>query len=232
MSDNRISIIIPTYNEEENIEQLLSAIKQRQTGYVAEVIIADGFSEDSTVDIAKKCGAMVHICNHTGRGPQMNEGANLAKNPVLYFLHADSIPPPGFDSMIIHSLKSGSSAGCFRLRFDDDHPLLKFYAWFTRFSLTVFRFGDQSLFCEKRIFQEIGGFDESLAVLEDQDIVKRLKKKSAFKIIDHEVETSARKYRDNGVIWLQVVFTIIVSGYYLGVKQSTLAHLYKSLVEF
>ncbi len=232
MSDNRISIIIPTYNEEENIEQLLSAIKQRQTGYVAEVIIADGVSEDSTVDIAKKCGAMVHICNHTGRGPQMNEGANLAKNPVLYFLHADSIPPPGFDSMIIHSLKSGSSAGCFRLRFDDDHPLLKFYAWFTRFSLTVFRFGDQSLFCEKRIFQEIGGFDESLAVLEDQDIVKRLKKKSAFKIIDHEVETSARKYRDNGVIWLQVVFTIIVSGYYLGVKQSTLAHLYKSLVEF
>lgn len=232
MSDDRISIIIPTYNEEDNIEQLLSAIKKRQTGYIAEIIVADGGSDDSTVEIAKKSGAIVQICDRTGRGPQMNQGADLAKNPVLYFLHADSIPPRGFDSMIIQSIKRGVSAGCFRLRFDDDHPLLKCYAWFTRFSLTVFRFGDQSLFCEKRTFEEIGGFDELLAVLEDQEIVQRFKKESTFKIMDREVETSARKYRDNGVIWLQVVFTMIVAGYYAGVQQNTLVHLYRSLVDF
>lgn len=231
MSANQISIIIPAYNEELNIGSLLKTLQERQTGYVSEIIVADGGSRDQTKKVAEDYGAFVHDCIKKGRAAQMNEGASIAESPLLYFLHADTIPPHGFDRLIINAIHKGAGAGCFRLRFDDDHPALKFYSWFTKFRCTAIRFGDQSLFASKTLFKKIKGFDESLIVMEDQEIVRQIKRETSFKIIEKNVETSARKYRKNGVFRLQFIFTVILIGYYLGAKQNTLAHLYGSLIK-
>lgn len=226
-----VSVIIPVINEEEHIGHLIDYIKKWQGGSVREIIVVDGGSSDRTPEIAEESGAAVIKSSKRGRGVQMNEGAAAAKGELLYFLHADSFPPEKFDLEILSALKKGYGAGCFRLRFDTDHPLLKFYAFFTRYRSTLLRFGDQSLYAERNLFEEIGGFDESLTVMEDQKIVRELRKQTPFYLSDREVITSARKYRKNGVIRLQSTFTLIWVLYYLGVPQSGLVALYKALIK-
>lgn len=231
MSEPFISIIIPTFNEEERIGLLLRHLKKYCTGKPHEIIIADGESTDRTVLIAERSGAKVVHCSKKGRAVQMNEGAKHARGSILYFLHADSTPPQNFITEIKHAFSQGYQSGCFQLAFDDSHPILKFYGWCTRFRLTVFRFGDQSLFVEKTLFQEVGGFDESLTVMEDQKIVRNLKKVSQFYLSEQTVTTSARRYKINGVIRLQGVFFLIVLLYYLGIQQQTLVRVYKRFID-
>lgn len=227
MSNPFISIIIPTFNEEENIGELLGYLKKSCSEASYEIIIADGGSADQTVQISKKMGASVLHSPKKGRAAQVNEGAAHSNGTILYFLHADTFPPPDFVDHIRKSFKQGYGAGCFRLSFDDSHPILKFYSWFTRFRLTLFRFGDQSLFVKKTLFQRVGGFDESMIVMEDQKMVRELKKEARFCVADTPVTTSARRYKVNGVFRLQAVFFLIVLFYYLGASQSTLVHVYK-----
>ncbi|RNC84385.1 MAG: glycosyltransferase [Balneola sp.] len=228
-----LSIIIPAYNEEESLPQLLSYLTSccKKTGVKFEILVVDGGSTDQTNKKALKEGALVIFSSKRGRAKQMNLGSKQAKGEILYFLHADSYPPETFAQDITKATKEGSAAGCFRLAFDDQNPLLAFYAWFTRFDINIFRFGDQSLFVEKKAFEEAGGFDEQLVVMEDQEIVSRLKSKYKFSILPKNVKTSARKYRQVGVIKLQLIFTAILTGYYLGLSQDKLVNFYKRMVE-
>jgi rSAM/selenodomain-associated transferase 2 len=231
MSDLFISIIIPTFNEEEKIGTLLKYLQKCCSEKVHEIIIADGGSDDSTVQIAKRYRAKVLHCQKKGRAAQMNEGAEHSDGTILYFLHADTLPPPNFSNYISQSIEKGYKSGCFQLAFDDPHPLLTFYGWCTRFRLTLFRFGDQSLFVEKTLFKRVGGFDESLIVMEDQKIVRELKKAGSFQLLNERVRTSARRYKMNGIIRLQAVFFLIVFMYYFGADQTTLVHVYKQFIK-
>lgn len=228
-----ISIVIPALNEEENIADLVHALKEREVNgsLVCEIIVADGGSTDMTRQNAKNAGAVVIKCQKKGRAKQMNEGAKIARGQILYFLHADTFPPMGYDKQILSAIRKGAGAGCFQLRFSNDHPILRLYAWFTKFQITLVRFGDQSLFVKAKIFFETGGFDESLAVMEDQKIVSELKKRTFFILLDEAVMTSARTYEKNGVLRLQFIFGMIVILYYFGVKQDTIVHLYNSLID-
>ncbi|MDZ7720105.1 MAG: TIGR04283 family arsenosugar biosynthesis glycosyltransferase [Balneolaceae bacterium] len=226
-----ISIIIPTYNEQERIGELLEYIGQCCAETPHEIIVADGGSNDRTVQIAKKSGAKVLHCSKKGRAPQMNRGAEHSKGSILYFLHADTFPPKNFVESIKRSFREGCRSGCFRLTFDDPHPILKFYGWCTRFKWTLFRFGDQSLFVEKTLFQQVRGFDESMIVMEDQKIVRELKKMSRFCLADATVTTSARRYKINGIFRLQAVFFLIVLFYYFGAPQETLVHVYNEFID-
>lgn len=230
MSENVISIIIPTYNEEEKIGELIRLLGQYCSETDHEIIIADGGSTDGTLSTIEHFDVRTVRCTRKGRAAQMNEGAAHADGSILYFLHADSIPPANFISEIKKSLAQGYAAGCFQLTFDDPHPILRFYGWCTRFPLTVFRFGDQSLFVEKTAFQEVEGFDESLIVMEDQKIVRDLKKSRPFYLSDLQVKTSSRRYKVNGIIRLQAIFFLIVLMYYAGANQDTLVHVYKRFI--
>jgi rSAM/selenodomain-associated transferase 2 len=223
-----ISIIIPALNEEAGIEQLLTHINRVQTGLVKEVIVADGGSTDRTRQIASAAGAVVIRCSKKGRAAQMNEGAARAGSNILFFLHADSFPPAGFDRMIYREIETGSDFGCFMLGFDDPHPLLRFYASFTVLRSALVRFGDQGLFVKSELFKKSGGFKEDLVVMEDQEMVRRLKRSGQFGLVRERVTTSARKYREVGFIKLQLIFFGIWAGYYLGADQKTLVHFYRN----
>ena len=231
--EQAISIIIPTFNEQKHIGDLVRAIRQRESGegYIKQIIVADGGSQDDTIRVAEQAGATALKCGKKGRASQMNEGANHATGDILYFLHADTFPPQEFARDIVRAITRGAGAGCFRLAFDDDHPLLQFYGWCTRFKSTLVRFGDQSLFVKADVFRKIGGFDDSLVVMEDQKIVSDLKEVVPFALLERAVETSARTYKKNGVVRLQFIFFMIVILYYGGAKQDTLVHLYNSLIE-
>ena len=227
-----ITIIIPTLNEQDHIAATVRYLRGLEKADVfTEIIVCDGGSSDLTVQEAEKAGAdQVVISNKRGRSPQMNYGASFAKGDILYFLHADTFPPPYFAIRIIDAHKKGLDAGCFTLSFDYKHWFLRANCWFTRFDFNSFRFGDQSLFINVNIFKQLGGFCEKHEVLEDQEIIKRIKASSKFTVIQKPVITSARKYLANGVFKTQGVFFLIYFMYRLGCSQSGLVKTYKKMM--
>lgn len=221
-----ISIIVPVFNEQASLGRFISYIKRNISKTKAELIFIDGGSSDNTIQICNEMGAKVFKAPKKGRAAQMNFGASKASGDILYFLHVDSLPPLGFVVDIYKNIEKGYSAGCYRLSFDSKHYLLKFYCWFTQFDVNIFRFGDQSLFITKKIFCDINGFDESLQVMEDQQIVREIKKRGEFVILQKKVVTSSRKYNQVGLLKLQLIFVLIVCLYYLGVSQKVILDFY------
>ena len=120
--------------------------------------------------------------------------------------------------------------GCYRLRFDVDHWFLKANAWFTRFDVNAFRYGDQSLFVSRENFDRVGGFSEKHIVFEDYDIIKRLRRQGKFAILKKEVTTSARKYVSNGIFKMQGIFYLMYIVYRLGYSQEKMLALFRKLV--
>ncbi|MDZ7691496.1 MAG: TIGR04283 family arsenosugar biosynthesis glycosyltransferase [Balneolaceae bacterium] len=226
----KISVIIPALNEEDVVVRTIRCVKENSSGMVGEIIIVDGGSDDQTAERAEHEGATVIASDKKGRSRQMNRGARHASCNILYFLHADTLPPANFDCKIKKSIKDNYSAGCFRLAFDRDHPMLNFYSWCTRFNIDAFRFGDQSLYIEKQLFKQLGGFDEKLIVMEDNEMVCRIKSRESFNIIADNVVTSARKYQRVGTIRLQLIFLLIYSLFYAGCSQEKLVSTYKKLI--
>lgn len=227
----KISIIIPTYNEAATIRGVVEFLLQQMRGQNIEIIVADGQSPDGTLTTIADLPIRALTSPRKGRGAQMNYGASVATGDWFYFLHADSIPPRGFVEQIRQALTAGYGAGCFRLRFDHQHWFLKSNAWFTRFDWDWVRFGDQSLFVTREIFEKAGRFREDWVVMEDQEIIRRLKKHGRFTICADYVTTSARKYLDNGIIRLQVVFFIIWMQWKLGYSEQQLVRTYRKLIQ-
>ena len=227
----RISIIIPTLNEEKQIERLIEYLRNDASrNFIEEIIVVDGNSSDQTVAKAQLLGVKVIECPQSSRAVQMNIGADHAQGDMLYFLHADTLPPALFARSINEAVADGYMAGCFRLKFDWNHWLLNISGWFTRFSSPYLRFGDQSLFIIKRVFTKLNGFSEDLRLFEDQEIVQRIVKQGPFKVLPEVVVTSSRKYRKNGVCRLQLVYFWIFLMYTLGFSQKSLVHAYRNMI--
>lgn len=226
-----ISIIIPTYNEEKYIAttvcNVLEKLKDRQN---TEIIISDAGSADGTLNALKNLPVRAFISPIKGRAAQMNFGASKAKGNILFFLHADTIPPLHFDKLILDHFSDKNQAGCFSLKFDLDHWFLNAHSWFTKFNINSFRFGDQGLFVNKEIFLQSGRFNESQLVFEDQEIIPRLKMLTGFTVISNPVITSARKYLHYGVFKTQFVFYRVYFLYKLGWNQQKLVSLYRRLL--
>jgi len=226
-----LSIIIPTFNEQETIEATLQQLTKLTATYVGpEIIIADA-STDNTACIAQYFPDTTIIRTEKGRARQMNCGAAHAHRKLLYFLHADTIPPPGFVQHILRATENGARAGCFQMRFDKEDPLLGLYGWFTRFPLPVCRGGDQSLFITRELFDTIGGYNENMLLMEDYDIVSRIEQITPVHILPATVTTSARKFLRNGTLELQLHFAMLHLKRALGTSQEELAEYYRQHIK-
>ena len=226
-SNEKISILIPVLNEEQGLGAVLKHLNASITSFqVEEIICIDGGSTDNTIAIAKSLGAAV-VPSERGRAKQMNTGAKNAKGSILYFLHADTLPPKGFDQIILDAVEKGSESGCFRMKFDSKNPILRFFAWLTRINHTLCRGGDQSLFIKKELFESTNGFDENYFIYEDTEFIQRLYSQTDFKILPDYVITSARKYRDKGWFKVQFHFAMIHLKNYLGAGPEELYRYYQ-----
>ncbi|MCB7482242.1 TIGR04283 family arsenosugar biosynthesis glycosyltransferase [Christiangramia sediminis] len=225
-----ISIIIPAYNEEKQLPVLLKHLEVSSSGDISEIIIVDGGSTDNTSKIAKDHPKVFYVPSEKGRAVQMNTGARLAKTEILYFLHADSFPPKNFDALIIDKVNNGDKAGCFQMKFDKDHWWLNLMGFFTKINHISCRGGDQSLFVTKELFNELGGFDESYQVYEDNEFIKRIYESGNFTVIKSWITTSARLYEKMGIWNTQLLFAEIYWKRRLGASADELYnHYYKRI---
>lgn len=244
----KISIIIPILNEAETIEKLLNyLIEHSSKQNIAEIIVVDGGSTDASKDIISKfdlyreanpetsSGLMnqtkiILVNSSKGRAKQMNTGSKVATGSILYFLHADSFPPKDFDQHIINEVENGHLAGCFRLQFDHSHWWLRLASWLTQFHWRACRGGDQSQFITKDLFDDIGGFDESYIIYEDNILINELYSREQFKVINKKLRTSARRYEKHGIWKLQYHFWVIYVKKWLGASAEDLHNYYKKYI--
>ncbi|OUR94528.1 glycosyl transferase family 2 [Flavobacteriales bacterium 34_180_T64] len=227
----KISVIIPTLNEAEQITVLLQhIISNSNQSTIVEIIVVDGGSSDATQSIVSQIEACILLTSEKGRAKQMNLGAKYATGDVLYFLHADSFPPKDFDQYIIDEITKGNQAGCFRMQFDHSHWWLRLASWLTQFRWRACRGGDQSQFIAKPLFESLGGFDEKFIIYEDNDLINKLYAKNEFVVIQKKITTSARCYEKNGIWKLQYHFWAIYVKKWFGASAENLHQYYKQHV--
>jgi glycosyltransferase involved in cell wall biosynthesis len=116
----QLSIIIPTLNEQRHIGRLLDHLYTYADERLREIIVADGGSVDQTQNIVETTQAQLIRCNQKGRAHQMNQGARESTGDVLYFIHADTIPPASYMDDIENAILAGKQIGGYRFRFDSD----------------------------------------------------------------------------------------------------------------
>lgn len=160
----------------------------------------------------------------------MNCGYRLAKGDLLYFVHADSLPPAGYLDDLQRSIEEGFSAGCYRFRFDSDHLLLRINSYFTRFDKIMCRGGDQTLYITRKLFEKLEGFREDFLIMEEYDLIQKIQSTSRFKIIPKDVIVSARKYDRNHYLQVNFANLVVFMMYFSGARQETMVHAYKVLI--
>ena len=227
-----ISIIIPTYNEAENIEGLIKFLKGNSKQDQIEIIVSDGGSDDDTLKIAKAAGANAVLSPNKGRAAQMNYGASLAKGNILYFIHADCFPAVNFVNDIEKSLEKGFQSGRYQTKFDNNSWLLKFNAFFTRFDWLMCYGGDQTFFIEASFFKILNGFNESMRIMEDYDLTIRAKALGPYSIMPGYALVSARKYETNSWYKVQKANYSIVQMYKKDASQNDMATAYKKMLDY
>jgi rSAM/selenodomain-associated transferase 2 len=154
----------------------------------------------------------------------MNAGAARATGDVLLFLHADTRVPPNYVGHIAQTLsRPGVVAGAFTFRTDGGGPTMRFIEWQVarRCRLWQLPYGDQGLFMRADVFRAAGGFPV-MPVMEDYELVRRLRSAGTITTCHAEAHTSARTWRRRGVWRTTLMHAAIVAAYRLGVSPATL----------
>lgn len=227
-SNQAISIIMPTLNEAKNLPRTLNAL---QTIPSVDVIVVDGGSVDDTVTVAAAWGATVIISPLLERAYQMNLGAAAAEGDILLFLHADTCLPNGFDRWVRQTLTQPNViAGAFELAIDGQTLGLRLVEWgvHLRSHGCQMPYGDQALFLTAETFRAIGGFP-ALPIMEDFEMMRRLKRRGRIAIAPAAVLTSGRRWQKLTVFRTTLINQGIILGYLLGISPVRLAHWYRSL---
>ncbi|TVQ12579.1 MAG: glycosyltransferase [Leptolyngbya sp. DLM2.Bin27] len=220
-----ISIVIPTLNEAQNLPRVLAT-----TPVGVEVVVADGGSTDRTREVARAWGARV-IESTPGRSHQQNQGAAVATGSILLFLHADTRLPEGFDAAIRQTLaQPGVVAGAFRLTIDGPGRGLRWVEWGVNLRSRHLQmpYGDQAIFLRAEVFDQLGGFPD-LPMMEDFELVRRLRKVGRVAIAPRAVVTSDRRWRNLGILRTTLANQVMVVGYLCGIDPPKLARWYRRL---
>ena len=201
---SKISIIIPTINEANNLPLLLSDLSSIRKD--DEIIIVDCGSEDKTIDIANIYGAKVFISKERNRGLQLDIGAKNSKGEWLIFLHADTrLTHDWFKK--INSLLKGKKKNIyyFEFKINNKKKIYRVLEILVNFRSKFFKqpYGDQGLIIHRTTYFKNNGFSK-IPLMEDVDFLRRLNKKKDLKQLNLPIFISSRKWERTN-IFLQAI---------------------------
>ncbi len=195
----RISVVIPALDEAAELPATL--LRAQALPEVAEIIVSDGGSRDATRQIAEQAGARV-VTGAKGRGHQLRAGASVASSEVVLLLHADTWLAPGSGQAIAAALADPAVVGgaCFKA-FRDPHWLMRGSqlrcAW--RMRAFQFAYGDQAIFVRRDVLERVDGVP-AVPLMEEHELCRALRRVGRLVLADTVVTTSARRFRDRGVL--------------------------------
>lgn len=216
---SKISVIIPTLNEEIGIGALLESLSSQPD---LQIIVSDGGSADRTEELCRTCG-VTFIAGHPCRGRQLNAGAEIASGEILLFLHADSSLDGRVLDEVRNAVNDGKRWGCCTFGFSEDILFFKALAAICRWRvlLSSICYGDQGIYCTRELFRQVNGFPD-LPLFEDRVFSGRMRRVSKAFVLQGRITTSTRRFRDQGLwsmLWksqlLKLMFLLGVSPYKL-----------------
>ena len=196
----KISIIVPTFNESQNLPLLLSDLSIDNDGI--EIIIVDCNSKDKTRDIAYINNTNIYKSKKKSRGLQLNIGAKKAKGEWFIFLHADSRLSQDWVEKVNEVIKDDEiSAYFFKFKINNNKIIYRFLEVFVNLRSLIFKdpYGDQGLLIQRGIYFKNKGY-KKIPLMEDLDLIKRLKNKVPLKMLTIPIYTSSRKWEKNNIV--------------------------------
>jgi glycosyltransferase involved in cell wall biosynthesis len=200
----KVSIIVPTLNEEYYVASLLSDIA-KQTREADEIIAVDGRSKDGTVSVVEGFPDVDLLIGSPPAASQRNLGGWKATGDVLVFLDADVRLPKTFLEGFLEEFE--------RRHLDIACPLYMpyrstptiyavhvfFNAVFVVFQKVLPSGGGACIAVKRGVFQRSRGFDPDLK-FDDLDLIRRLSRERRFGIVNRQVFVSDRRYKEYGVL--------------------------------
>lgn len=228
-----ISVVIPTLNAEAGLAATLtSLVPAAVDGLVCEVIVVDAGSSDRSVGIAEQAGAEI-VRTSPGRGSQLALGAKQARFPWLLFLHADTILEAGWEREAVAFIERVSAGGrseaaaAFSFALDDlgVRPRIIEAAVAMRCALLRLPYGDQGLLIPRRLYEQLGGYAQ-MPLMEDVDLIRRLRRDQIV-VLRSRAVTSAARYRRDGYARRSLRNLLCLMLYYARVPTKVLQRLYE-----
>ena len=224
MTTPSVSIVIPTLDEQDSLPAVLASCHPPKD---VEIIVVDGGSTDGTCEWARQSGVTL-VASERGRGKQMNAGASIAKGETLLFLHGDTVLPRGYHTQILKVLESqGVVAGAFQLSIRGKLLSLRAIEKVVnlRSRFLQMPFGDQAFFMRRSIFEQVGGFRE-IAIMEDFDLIRALRKRGQIGIAEGAVLTSGRRWERLGPWMTTFMNQVAILAYLVGISPVNIAKFY------
>ena len=223
----RLSIVIPTLDEEQTVADLLSDLAPlRSQGH--ELVLVDGGSRDRTREVARTRVDRL-LTSAPSRARQMNAGAAAAAGEVLWFLHADTRVPAQAAARLLDSCtKGGRDWGRFDVRLSGSHWLLRVIErlmnW--RSGITGIATGDQGIFVRRAAFDAVTGFPD-VPLMEDIALSRALRRRGPPAWIKSpQLQTSSRRWEQRGILRTIVLMWRLRLAYALGASPHELAKRY------
>ncbi|QIR76753.1 TIGR04283 family arsenosugar biosynthesis glycosyltransferase [Sulfurospirillum diekertiae] len=222
-----ISVIIPVYHEDETLLKTLTHLREMAQSQNYEIIVADTQEKTTVEHLALQD---VHIVfAPKGRASQMNEGARKARGEIVLFLHADTLLPNAWDTLIQESLHV-NKAGAFSLGIDDANIVFRFIETMANFrtSITRIPYGDQAQFFKTSFFRNLGGYAE-IPLMEDVEIMKHIQKQGEkIALLKPKALTSSRRWQKEGILYTTLRNRVLSFLYWCGVSPKHLVKRYKT----
>jgi len=219
-----VSIVIPVYRDS---EALARTVKTLDASSIEVVVVATTEDAGALAQLRAAHPEIVWLEAPRGRAVQMNAGAAVARGRWLLFLHADTRLPPGWR----HAIETADrdprfSAGCFRFALDSPAPAARLIELGVRMRVRVFAlpYGDQGLFVRREAFQALNGYAD-IPIMEDVDLVRRLRSRGRLFRSPLSVVTSARRWERDGWVSRTVRHLVLIGLYFCGVTPRRLMRL-------